>query len=226
MVVAKFLAEVNDSSIRCNRLRRLRLETYKLLSLRWRSFLGQNRHSGARLFLVLPSSAMRMRASTLRRVLLGLSILVAACTLTASDTREPAPRFSAKTLSGEKFTNDSLKGKVVLLQFWATWCQYCRGEQEMVDDINKEFAPKGLVVLAIDVNESKKRVKKYLEENPRSCRIVLTEDTNLAAMFAAKSYPIYVAIDRDGNIAAEQRGAAGEGALRNLLSKAGLESEE
>lgn len=169
---------------------------------------------------------MAMRLTTLHRLLLGFLILITVCTLTASDAREPAPRFSAKTLSGEKFTNDSVKGKVVLLQFWATWCQYCRGEQEMVDDIDKELAPKGLVVLAIDVNESKKRVKKYLEENPRSCRIVLTDDTNLAAMFAAKSYPIYVAIDRDGNVAGEQRGAGGEAALRNLLSKAGLESEE
>ena len=169
---------------------------------------------------------MTMRPSTLRRVLVGLLILVAACTLTASDAREPAPRFSAKTLGGEKFNNDSLKGKIVLLQFWTAWCQYCRGEQEMVDDIDKEFARKGLVVLAIDVNESKKRVKKYLESSPRSCRIVLTEDTNLAAMFAAKSYPIYVAIDRDGNVAGEQRGAAGENALRNLLGRAGLESAD
>jgi thiol-disulfide isomerase/thioredoxin len=175
---------------------------------------------------VLPSSAMILGTSNLRPVFFGLVILSAVCILTGADTREAAPHFSAKTLTGEKFTNDSIKGKVVLLQFCATWCQYCRGEQEMVDDIDREFAPKGLVLLAIDVNESKKRVKKYLEENPRACRIVLTEDTNLAAMFAAKSYPIYVAIDRDGNVAGEQRGAAGEGALRNLLSKAGLESEE
>ena len=168
-----------------------------------------NCHSQGRLChtqdVVLPSSTVETAAIILRRILFAFSILSAVCTLTAADQREAAPHFSAKTLTGEKFTNDSLKGKVVLLQFWATWCQYCRGEQEMVDDINKEFAPKGLVVLAIDVNESKKRVKKYLEENPRSCRIVLTEDTNLAAMFAAKSYPIYVAIDRDGNIAAELR---------------------
>lgn len=169
---------------------------------------------------------MKTRATTLRQLFFGALILAFVCNLTASDAREPAPRFSAKTLTGEKFSNDSLKGKVVLLQFWATWCKYCRGEQEMVDDIDKEFAGKGLVVLAVDVNESKKRVKQYLADNPRTCRIVLTDDTNLAAMFAAKSYPIYVAIDRDGNVAGIQRGAAGEGALRSLLSKAGLESEE
>ena len=136
-----------------------------------------------------------------------------------------APPFSAKTMDGERFTNESLKGKVVLVQFWATWCQYCRREQPMVDDITKEFADKGLVVLAVDVGESRKKVKKYLDESPRACRIVLNEDTNLPALYAATAYPMYVAIDREGNVAGIQRGAGGENALRRLLSKAGLESE-
>jgi thiol-disulfide isomerase/thioredoxin len=140
--------------------------------------------------------------------------------------REPAPRFNAKTTAGEKFTNDSLKGKVVLLQFWTTWCPYCRQEQPLVDSLDQEFRDRGLVVLAVDVNESKKTVKKYLEQSPRSCRIVLTEDTNLAAMYAANSYPIYVVIDREGNVVATRRGTAGERALRSLLARAGLSASE
>ncbi|MGA3053368.1 MAG: TlpA disulfide reductase family protein [Candidatus Korobacteraceae bacterium] len=140
--------------------------------------------------------------------------------------REPAPRFNAKTTAGEKFTNDSLKGKVVLLQFWTTWCPYCRQDQPLVDSLDQEFRDQGLVVLAVDVNESKKAVKKYLEQSPRSCRIVLTEDTNLAAMYAANSYPIYVVIDREGNIVATRRGTAGERALRSLLARAGLAASE
>jgi hypothetical protein len=66
-------------------------------------------------------------------------------------------------------------------------------------------------------------VKKYLERHPRNVKVVLTDDTNLAAMYAATVYPIYVAIDRDGNIAATQRGAGGEEVLRDLLATAGLE---
>lgn len=139
--------------------------------------------------------------------------------------REPAPRFNAKTMTGERFDNASIKGKVVLLQFWATWCPYCRAEQQIVDNLQKEFADQGLIVLAVDVAEAKKKVKQYLQENPRSCRIVLTDDTNLAAMYAATRYPIYVVIDRDGNIAGQQNGAAGERALRRLLSRAGVDAQ-
>ncbi len=161
-----------------------------------------------------------------RKPLLFLCCLLSlASAFGGADDRELAPRFNAKTLAGEKFTNESVKGKVVLLQFWTTWCSYCRAEQSLVDSLDSEFSSKGLLVLAVDVGESKKKVTKYLEEKPRSCRIVLNEDTNLAARYAATRYPIYVVIDREGYIVGTQRGAAGERALRRLLSRAGLESE-
>lgn len=158
--------------------------------------------------------------------MLWLIIVAVSLAFAGSDDREPAPRFHAKTLEGEQFTNDSVKGKVVLFQFWTTWCPYCKGEESLVNDLTTEFAGKGLVVLAIDVGESKKTVQQYLKDHPRKCRIVLTGDTNLAAMYAANSYPIYVVVDRDGNIAGEQRGAGGVRALRRMLSRAGLESSD
>ena len=83
-----------------------------------------------------------------------------------------------------------------------------------------------MLVLAVDVLEPDQKVKKYMAEHPRSVPIVLTKDTNLAAMYNAQSYPIYVVIDRDGNIAGEQRGAAGERGLRRLLSRAGIEAKQ
>jgi thiol-disulfide isomerase/thioredoxin len=166
-----------------------------------------------------------MRVRSLALVVLLLVMAFVVCAFAADDDAEPAPNFHAKTLSGETFNNSSIKGKVTLLEFWTTWCPYCRNEEPLVEHINQEFAGKGLVVLAIDVNESKKTVKKYLDQHPRSCPIVLTEDTNLAAMYAATSYPIYVVIDRDGNIAATQRGAAGERALRSLLRRGGFDPD-
>jgi hypothetical protein len=95
----------------------------------------------------------------------------------------------------------------------------------MVDDVAKEFVDKGLIVLAVDVLEPDQKVKKYLAEHLRSVPIVLTKDTNLAAITTRRAIQSAVVIDRDGNIAAEQRGAAGEVALRGLLKRAGLESK-
>jgi cytochrome c biogenesis protein CcmG, thiol:disulfide interchange protein DsbE len=168
---------------------------------------------------------MRLRNVISRLVLACFLLLAALCAFAGDETGQPAPRFRAKTTTGDQFNNASVKGKVVLFEFWTTWCRYCEAEASMVDDVAKEFADKGLIVLAVDVLESDQKVKKYLAEHPRSVPIVLTKDTNLAAMYNAQSYPIYVVIDRDGNIAAEQRGAAGDAALRRLLKRAGLESK-
>lgn len=142
------------------------------------------------------------------------------------ETGQPAPRFRARTTTGEQFNNDSIKGKVVLFEFWTTWCKYCEAEAEIVDDIAKEFKSKDLIVLAVDVLEPDKTVKNYLIQHPRTVPIVLTKDTNLAAMYNAQVYPIYVVVDRDGNIAGEQRGAAGDRGLRRMLRNAGLQSED
>ena len=102
---------------------------------------------------------------------------------------EPAPHFVARTLDGERLTSDSLKGKVVLIEFWATWCTYCKKDEPAVENLVRDFASEGLMVLAVDMGEPKRKVKKYLEASPRSCKIVLAEDTTLAAICNARVIP-------------------------------------
>src|SRR5258706_5576756 len=169
---------------------------------------------------------MAPRIIFLRGAISCVLILTALCALAGPKDKEPAPRFNAITTTGEKFTNDSIKGKVVLLEFWTTWCGFCADEAAFVDKIGHELADKGLILLAIDVGESRMTVRQYLEQHPRNCKIVMMEDTNLAAMYAANVYPIYVVIDRDGFIVGTQRGAGGEDALRRLIARAGIESPD
>ena len=176
---------------------------------------------GSQLSYIFPMAAS---TSLLRISIPCVLILASVCALASPKDKEPAPRFNATTTTGEKFNNENIKGKVVLLEFWTTWCGFCADEAAFVDKIGHELANKGLILLAIDVGESKKTVKKYLEQHPRNCKIVMMEETNLAAMYQANVYPIYVVIGRDGNIAATQLGAGGEEALRSLIARAGIES--
>ena len=83
---------------------------------------------------------MRVRMLTLRGALFAALLLSALGLAAASKDKEPAPRFSATTTSGERFTNDSVKGKVVLLEFWTTWCGFCADEAAFVGKIGKEGA--------------------------------------------------------------------------------------
>ena len=87
------------------------------------------------------------------------------------------------------FNNQSLMGKVALVQFWATWCPYCRSDAEPLDGLITEFEKDGLIVLAVDVAESKKAVKAFLERNPRKAKVVPMEDTNLAGCLPQRASP-------------------------------------
>src|SRR5580704_13232473 len=98
-----------------------------------------------------------------------LLIVITCAAFRGDEIGQPAPRFRAKTTTGE-----SIKGKVVLFEFWTTWCKYCDQEAAMVDNIAREFSGKGLIVLAVNVLEPDQKVKKYLADHPRSVPIVLT----------------------------------------------------
>ncbi|BDC49591.1 hypothetical protein F183_A19070 [Bryobacterales bacterium F-183] len=137
---------------------------------------------------------------------------------------KPMPKFHAKSLEGKAFNNQNLHGRVILIQYWATWCGFCRKDQPAVDKIAAEFAAQGLVVLAVNSGEDRIKVKEYLAGSPRAVNIVLENDTNLAEIFDAPGFPKYVVINRNGYIVGNQDGAGGTIALRDLLSNAGLRS--
>src|SRR5205807_5580636 len=67
---------------------------------------------------------------TLRRLAPIALTLVALCAFAGDETGQPAPRFRARTTTGDQFNNASVKGKVVLFEFWTTWCQYCEAEAD------------------------------------------------------------------------------------------------
>jgi cytochrome c biogenesis protein CcmG/thiol:disulfide interchange protein DsbE len=73
---------------------------------------------------------MRPRNATTPLVLSWLLLLAALCAFAADETGQPAPRFRAKTTAGDQFNNASVKGKVVLFEFWTTWCKYCEAEAQ------------------------------------------------------------------------------------------------
>jgi thiol-disulfide isomerase/thioredoxin len=143
-------------------------------------------------------------------------------TFVCGQNGHPAPPFTARTLDGETLTNASLRGRIVLLQFWATWCPYCRKDQPILDRLERTFAGEGLTVLTFDVGESESTVRSYLRQNPRACRVALDPDKSASKAYGSHGVPFYVLLDRSGNILDTQNGSGGEASLLDLLKHAGL----
>ena len=136
---------------------------------------------------------------------------------------KPAEDFSLLDLTGKPRKLSALKGKVVLLDFWATWCGPCRRELPTVAKLYKELASKGLAVVAVNVGEPSATVNAFLKKNPFVLPVWLDSKTVVSSRYNASSIPTLVVIDRKGTVTAYKVGVHDETALRALLSEAGLE---
>jgi len=136
---------------------------------------------------------------------------------------KPAPDFKAQTLDGAEIDLAALRGKVVLLDFWATWCVPCKRDLPAIEKLHREFRQKGLTVLGVNVGEEKADVQKFLSALRVTHPIVQVDESNeLLAKLAVNAFPTTVLIDRKGNVAAYEVGARGEAALRADLAKLGI----
>lgn len=171
--------------------------------------------------LRLRQALASMRIARRCALYVSLTLLLLCNTVAASD-RGYAPQFSVPALDGGSITSSSLSGNVVLLQFWATWCQYCRADQPALDRVQSAYADQGLTVLAVDVGESPETVRSYLQSHPRSSQVALDQGHSMASQFGAHGFPYYVLIDRNGRIAGTQNGAGGEENLRYLIAHSGV----
>ncbi|HYZ83928.1 MAG TPA: TlpA disulfide reductase family protein [Bryobacteraceae bacterium] len=114
-------------------------------------------------------------------------------------------QFVITGLNGEKLALSSLKGKVVIMDFWATWCGPCRGQYPLYEQVRKRFAGRDDVVfLAISTDEDRSVVKPFLEQNGWK-KSVYFED-GLGVFFKVSSIPATVVIDRNGRVHSRMNG--------------------
>ncbi|MFQ6618407.1 MAG: TlpA family protein disulfide reductase [Fidelibacterota bacterium] len=118
-----------------------------------------------------------------------------------------APDFSLETIEGELVSLSDYRGNVVFLNFWATWCTWCRWEMPIMESLYNRYRESGFEILAVDVRESDKTVKKYLQEVDLTFTIVMDRDGKVGQMYDIQAFPTTYLIDRKGNILARAVGA-------------------
>jgi thiol-disulfide isomerase/thioredoxin len=134
-----------------------------------------------------------------------------------------APPFALTTIDGKRVSLDDLQGKVVLLDFWATWCGPCREALPRMQKIVKSFQGKPLVVLSVSIDTDENAWKKFVGQNEMTWLQSRDEGFNgtLANLFGVHAIPHTFTIDADGVLQDERIGdAAIEGKLKKLVAKA------
>ena len=130
--------------------------------------------------------------------------------------------FELQTLDGKTVKLSDYRGKPVLLNFWATWCGPCKSEMPYLQQINDTYSAKGLVLLAVDIDESPDTVKKFMADLNLSLNVPMDVGKKVAKAYSITAIPSTFLIDKDGIIrgkvvGAFQNKAAIEEALKTIM---------
>jgi cytochrome c biogenesis protein CcmG/thiol:disulfide interchange protein DsbE len=131
--------------------------------------------------------------------------------------RTLAPDFTLRDADGKELTLSSLKGKVVLLNFWATWCEGCQVEIPWFIEFEKKYEERGLAVVGVSMDsDGWKSVRPWLKEKKVNYPIVIGSD-NVARQYSLDGMPLTVLIDREGRIADSHSGIVSRSATEQKL---------
>lgn len=145
----------------------------------------------------------------------------AMATLEADDERRQHLDFTLTGLDAKSWTLRQLAGKVVLVNFWATWCPPCRKEMPDLDAIYQELHPKGLVILAIS-DEDRAKVAPFIAEHKVSFPVLLDPGRRVNDLFVVRGIPKTFVYDRSGRLVAESIDMRTRSQLLEMLGRAGL----
>jgi peroxiredoxin len=118
----------------------------------------------------------------------------------APDTRPP--EFRSRTVDGHSVTLAELRGRVILLNFWASWCLECRPEMPVLERLHRELGPQGLTVMGVNARENVTAVRDYAKELGLTFALVLDLNGDLGKAYGVIGIPTTFLIARDGRAVA------------------------
>lgn len=130
-----------------------------------------------------------------------------------------APGFQLPALDGASLSLDAMRGRPVVLVFWATWCGPCRAELPHLMTLQKRYADRGLQILAINDGEDLPRVKRFVQDSNLTLQVLWDEKSEVAARYGRRALPFSVFIDRQGYVRDVTVGPRSERRLAALMER-------
>ena len=148
-----------------------------------------------------------------------LSSALIVSSLVGASTNAVAPTFTLPSRAGDNVSLDSLKGKVVMLNFWASWCGPCRTEMPLLEQMHKRYSSLGFTMVGVNVEANTADAERWLKDTPVSFPVLFDRESKVSKMYDVSAMPSTVFIDRKGNIRYLHKGykAGDEGEYLNQI---------
>lgn len=151
-----------------------------------------------------------LRNSSLMICMVALALFALSCSKTKGHASigDRAPDFTLRDLNGNKIQLSELTGKVVMVEFWATWCPPCRESIPEMKDVYEKYKDRGFVLLGISIDKGKNapvEVSSFVKEHSVTYP-VLIDDSDVNASYSVSSIPTSFIIDKEGKIVSKRTG--------------------
>jgi peroxiredoxin len=130
------------------------------------------------------------------------------------------PDFRLSSLDGREIGPSDYEGKVLLLEFWATWCTPCHAQARILESLYASMASDELEFLAISVGESPDVVRRYTEKSPFTYPVLVDPEDELSSRLMIYALPTIVIVDRGGHVVYSETGISPPGPIRKVLDEA------
>jgi peroxiredoxin len=140
----------------------------------------------------------------MRAVALSGALVVSS--LVSASTPSVAPTFTLPSRAGDNVSLEQLRGKVVMLNFWASWCGPCRTEMPLLEQMHKRYSSLGFTLVGVNVEANTADAERWLQETPVSFPVLFDRESKVSKLYDVNAMPSTVFIDRKGNIRYLHRG--------------------
>jgi peroxiredoxin len=140
------------------------------------------------------------QSKVMRRFLVVLLLCGNALIPAWSESTDPAPNFTLVDGDGNSVSLADLKGQVVMINFWASWCGPCREEMPLLEQIHRRYEPLGFTLLGVNVEENSSDAVNWLKDRPVSFPILFDPDNGVSKLYDVVAMPSTVIVDREGNV--------------------------
>ena len=134
------------------------------------------------------------------RIVAAVAALAIAVPVLAGPEGAPAPQFNLASQGGKDVSLAQFKGQVVMLNFWASWCEPCRHEMPLLEDIYKKYNKLGFTLIGVNVEPDSKAADNWLKQTPVSFPVLYDKDSKVSQLYNVAGMPTTVIIDRKGNL--------------------------
>ena len=149
---------------------------------------------------------MHRGASMLARAAFITAAVVFATVALATGVGDAAPSFSLPTAAGEAIALDKLKGRVVYVDFWASWCGPCRRSYPWMNEMQQRYGARGFTIVGVNVDKRRPDAERFLQQTPATFSIVYDEAGKTPEAYAVKGMPSSYLIDAAGKVVAVESG--------------------